>query len=157
MDPIVSLAYGQIVSGKNRLTALIQDLTPEQLAERPAGFKNSIASLIVHVCANEINWAHRLLGQPVPDELARDFPRGKPGEPILQPSGETAESLTAKIDRARALLEATFRQIKDADLAREWPLGPERTVTSRYGIMGMPTHLSQHFGQMQMIKQHLGS
>jgi uncharacterized damage-inducible protein DinB len=67
MIPVAGHSMGMLDFFRDRLVAAIKDLTPEQLVKTPAGFKNNIATLILHVGNTEISFSHRLMGKPVSD------------------------------------------------------------------------------------------
>jgi uncharacterized damage-inducible protein DinB len=156
LDPVIAPYWSLAEFAKERMLKLIEGMTPEQLAQRPAGFNNSIATLVNHVAATEVNFSHLLLGRKVPDELAAEYLLDRPQSPLPQPEGETVESLTAKVEKARAILREALGTLRAGDLERliDRPNGNQVSVRWLLTLMGY--HISLHNGQMQMIKQHLG-
>jgi uncharacterized damage-inducible protein DinB len=142
--------------GRPRFARLIQGLTPAQLATRPAGFNNSISALVVHVAAAEVNFAHWMQGKEVPAALKAEFMMEQPDDPLYQPEGETVESLQAKLDKAAGLVQAAMATVKAADLERAVDVGAGPHVTVAWLLSLTAYHSANHFGQLQMIKQHLG-
>lgn len=155
IHPGIAFTIAGLEFGKSRLFATIKDLTPEQLAARPAGFANSIAALVVHVAAAAIGFAYRFRGEEIPEAVRQDYLRHLPQNPLPQPEGETVETLTAKFDRAHGALLEAMQQLPPADFDKEFAMGPERVATFRWGLVLLPNHQMQHLGQIQMIKQHL--
>jgi uncharacterized damage-inducible protein DinB len=142
--------------GFDRVKDLIKDLTPEQLEAVPAGYRNSIATLIVHTYGLEARLAYKLRGQEVPEAVAAELLLNLPRTEVLPAvTGETAASLTAKMEKARGLLFETLGTLTEADLDREFEFGPGRKVPIRYALALLPQHQGQHYGHMQMIKKAL--
>jgi len=145
--------------GLGRLKDAIRDLTPEQLAAVPAGdsFKNSIATLVVHLAGTEVSFAYRFRGEAVPANLEAEYLLDKPHHPALPaPEGETAESLIAKLEKARAILSEAAAQLTDADLDREWQGPGGRKMTVRTLLAILPQHQGQHYGHIQYLKRMVG-
>lgn len=154
--PAFSLMLGGLDFGRSRLIAAFKDLSPEQLATTPAGFGNSIATLVLHIATSEVAFAHRIMGKPMPAELEADFPRHMPGTPLPAPAaGVTAADLQARLAKSRGFVAEMLRTLTEDDLAREIPFGPERSATVRWMIALLPNHQSQHYGHIQMIAKHL--
>ena len=139
--------------GQTTMKRVIADLTPDQLNKVPAGLANNIATIVVHVCASEVSFAHRLKGVPVPDDLARKYLTGPHGDHLPVPVGETAESLKAKMEESRGMLLATLATMVDTDPEEELSWGKDRTATRRWILSLLPGHQSAHVGQMQMVKK----
>ncbi|HEY3366723.1 MAG TPA: DinB family protein [Symbiobacteriaceae bacterium] len=155
MDPVISPTWETLEFGNRRLFKLLEGMTPEQLAERPEGFQNSIAALIVHMAGEEAQFAHWLHAKPIPDDLVREYLLNQAQPPLPQPKGETADSLRGKILKARNLLKDALMGLKAADLDRVIDLPPDTKATVRWQLALVGYHTTCHFGQMQMIKQHL--
>jgi len=153
LAPFAAQALGAVEFGKARLLAALEGQSPEQLAAVPAGFSNSIASLVVHIAGTEVTMAHGILGRPLPDDLKAEYLRDRPQNPIPQPAGETVATLTAKREKALGILRQALAGLTAEDVAREVPLGPNRSATVRWMLTALPNHQMQHFGQIQMIKK----
>ncbi len=156
MEPIPAMVYGMLSAYRPRVAALLQDLTPGQLAQVPPGFNNSLAGLVVHVCQTEAIIAHAFLNRPLDDELTAAL-RGRPDEVLPRPTAETAASLTARLEASRALVAEGCAALRTADLERTiyWSAG--RDVTMRWMLSLLITHQAQHFGQMQILRGHLST
>lgn len=154
VDPAVAAYLSTLDLGRARLIANIKNLTPEQLEQRPEGFKNSVATLVVHVAATEVSFASRITGQPVPDELIAEFPPHRGGGPLPEITGETIEGLLARLEKSRSILQEAVAGLTAADLDREIALGPERVATVAWLLALLPMHLALHAGHIQMITQH---
>lgn len=143
-----ALAFGQ-----QRLKATIKELSPEQLTAVPAGLTNSIATLVNHVAGVEANLAHRLMGQTTPEELKAEYLLNLPQSPLPVAVGETVESLTEKMDRARSLLSGALANLSDADPTREIAMSGDRVATLRWLLALLPVHQAMHLGHIQFIKR----
>lgn len=155
LDPAVAPFLYAMQFGRGRLARLLQGATPEQLATRPAGFKNSMAAVLMHVGAANVNFAHWMLGKPVPADLKAEFLLDQPESPMPQPEGETVESLQAKLDKSVGIVREAMATVKASDLERPVTIGGDTQVTMRWLLSLVAYHCSDHFGQLQMIKQHL--
>lgn len=92
----------------------------------------------------------------VPAEVKDDSLLDKPQPPIPQPEGETVESLVAKLEKGRALLQGALRAVRAVDLTTVMG-NPERggQYTLRWLLTLMSFHGTEHYGHMKMIRQHL--
>lgn len=152
-DPVIAAYLAPLDFGLARLIATLQKLTTEQLTAKPAGFKNTIATLAVHIATTEINFAYRIQGKPVPEELLAEYPPHKE-EFLPEITGETVESLVAKLQKGRGIFLEVLKGLTAADLTREMPAGPERTVSVAWMLALAPYHIALHTGHIGMIRQH---
>lgn len=154
LHPAASASLGALDFGRERLLQAIQDLTPEQLAAKPDKFPNSIATLIVHLGASEVAFSHMIMGSKIPDNLVKEYLIDKRSNVLPEPEGETVASLTAKLEKSRALVQQAFASLSDADFDREVPLGQAK-ATVRWLVGVTPLHQHQHLGHIQMLVNHL--
>jgi len=154
LSPFVAGVAASLDFGSRWLKGLVGELTPEQLAKEPAGFRNSIATLVVHIGAAEIHYAHQLTGIEVPDDLEREYLMEVPPNPLPAAAAETAESLTAKLEKARAILLRAMARVTEADLAREAEFGPDQQGV-RWVLSLLPNHQAMHLGQILLLRKHL--
>ncbi len=142
--------------GVTKAKDLIKDLTPEQLEAVPSGFSNSIATLIIHTYGFEGRLSFGFQGRKVPDDVAAELLLNLPRTQTLPVvTGQTAESLTAKLEKGHGLFLETLGQLTEADLDREIEMGPNRKVTIKFLLSLLPHHQGQHYGHMQMVKKAL--
>lgn len=159
MIPEARACSEQLAFGLRILKGAIRDLTPEQLAFVPPGLANSIATLVLHVAATELVVVEQFTGRPVSEDLRRavllDRYTPAPGAPIPPADpGETAESLTGKLERARAELQALLEQLTPADLERTFPFRPGgRPQPLTFFLHLLPFHLASHYGHIAIIKR----
>ncbi|HYF92802.1 MAG TPA: DinB family protein [Symbiobacteriaceae bacterium] len=154
MDPTITGFWCAYAFGRGRFRRLLEGLTPEQLVQTPAGFNNSIAALVVHVAAAEVSFAHMIFGKEVPAELKADLLLDRPQSPLPQPADETVQSLAAKLERSERLIKEALSTLKAEDLDRELSFGTQ-PLTMRWLLSLITYHATNHFGQLQMIKQRL--
>lgn len=154
IDPVVGAYLSTLDFGRPNLIKAIKNLTPEQLEQKPAKFKNSIATLVVHIAATEVSFAHRIMGQKMSDELKAEFP---PHTEELLPEikGLTADDLVAKLEKSRAILMEVLKGLTAEDLRREIVANPERSMTVEFYVALLPIHFMSHAGHIQMLIQHL--
>lgn len=156
MNPTVTGYWHVLEHGKLGITNIIKDLTEAQLFEVPAGFRNSIATLLIHVAATEIGLATSLAGETLSPEAKAEYYIGRTDDGLLiEPKGETKESLLAKFDKARASLKEQLLKLTDADLERTItrPNGMQIPMRQYLGVYA--AHPALHLGHMQYVKQNL--
>jgi uncharacterized damage-inducible protein DinB len=153
LHPVVAHILAGVDFGRTRLSGTIKDLSPEQLIQAPVGFPNSIATLVVHIASTEVRLAHSLNGEPLPDDLAEEFLRNQPQNPLPQAKGETIESLQAKLTKSRSILLGALSRLSDPDLTREIVFNPDRSVTVRWILVLLTNHQMLHLGHIQMIRK----
>jgi len=153
LDPYVASTVAALELGRQRVKVALKDVTPAQLEQVPPGLTNSIATIVVHLCGTEVSFSYRLAGGSTPDEVKAEYLMNLPQSPLPAALGETVESLTAKLDKSRAMLLQTLARLTTADMNREMALGPERSVTLRWAMALLPNHQTQHLGHIQMVKK----
>lgn len=155
--PYLAAVAASVEFAKSRASRFIKDLTPEQLDAVPAPFKNSIATLVLHIAATHVSFAHSLRGAQVPAELAAEFKLDQEGELLPAATGETVESLLEKLERGTALLIETLGQIEDPQPEAEVPFGGEHTATNAFMLGVVTLHGHQHIGQILLLRQAIGA
>ncbi len=155
MHPAAAEAWYVLEFGRERLLKEVEGLTEEQLFTVPAGFRNSIATLLCHIAGSDMAFAHNLSNRTMPDELKAEYFLGRNDNLLIEPKGETKESLLAKFDRSRAALKEALLQLtaEDVEKTLERPGGMQITMRWMLALVGY--HATLHIGQIQMVKQHL--
>src|SRR5688572_6069717 len=87
LHPAANLALGSLNFGRTRLKAALKDLPEEHLFIKPENFKNDIATLVNHIAAIEVSFSHRIMGKPVPEDLAARYLLDQSQQPLPQPTG----------------------------------------------------------------------
>jgi uncharacterized damage-inducible protein DinB len=153
MNPAVAQTWCALEFAGQRLPKFIEDLTEEQLFQVPAGFRNSIATLLCHLAGTELSFAHTFTGRRMSDEQKAEYFLGRNDGLLIEPKGETKESLLAKLDIGRAALKEALLQVEDLEKTFPGPGGNE--ATTRWFLTVIAIHPSLHLGQMQLVKQNL--
>lgn len=156
LEGYIAGVAGALDFSHQRLKVALEGLTPEQLVKVPAGVSNSIATLVVHVCAVEVKLAYMLQRQEIPANLKAAYLLDQPQNPLPVAVGETVESLSAKLGESQEVLVGALRQLNGVDLERKVPFGNGSEVTLRWFAALFPNHASQHLGQIQIVKKLLG-
>jgi uncharacterized damage-inducible protein DinB len=155
MNPAAAQTWSAVEFAMPRLLKFIDDLTEEQLFQVPAGFRNSIATLLCHIAGSELSFAHLLTGRQLSAEQKAEYFLGRNDGLLIEPKGETKESLRAKLDTGRAALKETLLQIQPEDLEKTFDGPNGNQATTRWFLTVIAIHPSLHMGQMLMVKQHL--
>lgn len=153
--PAAAHALGSLDFIRPRLLQLIEPLTPEQLVAKPEGHNNSIATLCLHLAAAEVMFSHAIMAKRMTEELQNEYLLNMRSQTLPESSGETAASLTAKLEKSRSYVVEALSQVTEESLDREFPLGPERSATVRWALGLLPLHQAQHFGHMQLLKRQV--
>lgn len=155
MNPAAAQTWSVLDFGRQNLLKLIEDVTAEQLFQVPAGFRNSIATLLGHIAGAEFSFAHLLTGRQLSDEQKAEYFMGRKDGLLIEPKGETKESLLAKLDTARAALKEALLRIAPEDLEKTFARPDGNQATMRWYLALIGFHTSWHLGHMQMVRQHL--
>lgn len=156
MNPTVLGFWHVLEHGKVGLTNAVKDLTDEQLFEVPAGFRNNIATILIHVAASETGLAHALAGQEISPEVRAEYFIGRTDDGLLiEPKGETKASLLAKFDRARGNLKEALLKLTEADLDRTITRPNGMQLPMRQYLSIYAAHPALHLGHIQYVKQSL--
>lgn len=155
LGPAADLTLGSLNFGRALLKGTIKDLTPEQLAAKPANFKNDIATLVVHIAATEVLFSHLIMGREIPESLAADYLLDQQGETLPRAEGETVESLISKLDAAFEYVHEMLKGLSEDDMPRIIEAGPGRKFSVRWMIGLLPMHQLLHRGHIQMLRNRL--
>lgn len=151
--PYLAAVAASVEFAKSRAIRFIKGLNQAQLEATPSTFKNSIATLAMHIAATNVHFAHSLRGAQVPADLRAEFKLDQPQSPLPAVIGETVESLTEKLERSTAMLVETLGQIDDPKLEAEIPFGGENTATNAFLFGVVSLHGHQHIGQILLLRQ----
>lgn len=155
MNPAAAQVWYVLEFGRQGLQKAIEGLTEEQLFQVPAGFKNSVATLLCHIAGADMGFAHGLTGRTMSDELKAEYFIGRNDGLLIEPKGETKESLVAKLDKARTALKEALVQISPEDLDKTFDRPNGNQVTMRWYLTVIGFHASIHIGHIQMVRQNL--
>lgn len=148
-----------------KLVKAISDLSPEQLSWQAKPGMNTIGMLITHIAVSQANLSQiGLLGEAKghvedvvgigPDDDGMPVPAN--GSPPAGLSGRDAGYFQDLLTRAQSHTEAAIRALGengvDARFRRPAPGGGERTVNVRWVLSHMVEHLTEHRGQIQLLR-----
>lgn len=104
---------------------------------------NSLAVLVTHACASELDWLHVAAG--------RVMERDRPAE--FATKGKTAREIARAIDRAAAGMPELVRAAVAGGLgtARRPRAGAERTAA--WCVLHALDHLAEHVGHVELTRQ----
>lgn len=153
-EPQLSLLFGQIESAEQWLTWLIEDCTPAELTYRgPAGDRNSIATLVLHIAGCNLKWLYELFQrEPVPAPLRERFLFHDDDGPMPEMTGYSADQLLALHRESVARLREYLLTLSDGDLDRRISMGPDMEATVRWGLWHLAEHSMLHQGHMRWLR-----
>jgi uncharacterized damage-inducible protein DinB len=133
---------------------ILDGITAEHAAIRPAGGAHSIWEIVLHMTA----WAHEVtarLGGRAPQEPNEDdWPA------VGEPTPERWKSACAALDDAIRALEPVVSQVPDEQWMRllEAPRNPALGTgkTPLQTLEGLALHNAYHSGQIALLKRQLG-
>lgn len=155
LHPAANLALGSLDFGRTRLKAALRDLPEEHLFIKPENFKNSIATLVNHIAAIEVSFSHRIMGKPVPEDLAARFLLDQSQQPLPEPAGVTMAELEDRLATSFQHVYEAFKTIQDEDLERLIPITDKWSYTVQWMMGLLPVHQFLHIGQIQMLRNQL--
>lgn len=153
-EPQLSLLFGQIEMAQQFLTWLIRRCPPSELEYRgPAGDRNSIATMVLHIAGTNLQWVYKLfLNQPIPDHLKERF-LFHDGESVMpEVTGLTADELLARHQESVEHVRQYLLTLTDADLDRRVSMGPNADATFRWGLWHLAEHSMLHQGHMRWLR-----
>lgn len=153
-DPQLSLLYGQIDTAQQFLFWLIQRCTPDELEYRgPAGDRNSIASLVLHIAGCNLQWVFKVLQrQPIPADLQERFICHEGEGPLPEVRGLSAQELMDRHRETVGMVKAYMLTLRDTELDRVVSLGPRVDASVRWGLWHLAEHSMLHQGHIRWLR-----
>lgn len=153
-DPQMSLLFGQVEQAQQWLIWLIQGCEREKLEYRgPAGDRNSIATLVLHIAGCNLHWVYRMFQeQPVPSDLQRRFVLHDGEGPMPEISGLTAAEHIERHRESVRHVKQYLLTLSAPDLDRKVTLGPDLEGTFRWGIWHLAEHSMLHQGHIRWLR-----
>lgn len=145
MDLSVATLVNRCKATHQLIREEIAGLTPAQLAHVPWRDTSSIATLVIHTLGSEAEVWSIVAG--------RTTARDRPAE--FTTTGNTVESLIARIDAADQLLDELARQIDRAALEKMWSRPNRDPQQGIQWLIQNFGHAREHFGHLQLTKQLL--
>jgi uncharacterized damage-inducible protein DinB len=134
--------------------AILEGVTHEQAARRPANGAHSIWELVLHMTGWRNEVARRATGEPAAEPVAGDWP------PAGDPTAARWQAALAALDASHENLMSVVRQLCDERMLQ--PTNDPRnrelgTGVSYYELLhGIVQHDAYHAGQIAIVKKILG-
>ena len=126
-----------------RLKEIVDGLSADALDKVPAKDANSIAVLVTHALASELDWLHRAAARSHERDRDSEFRVRERGADDLRRAVDEAES--AVPDLVRAAYEAGLETMRDRPNARP--------VSVSFCLTHAATHLAEHVGHAEVTRQ----
>jgi uncharacterized damage-inducible protein DinB len=127
----------------SRLRKALEGLDMAQLDRAPAPETNSIAVLVTHACASELDWLHTAAGRTMQRDRDAEF----------RARGQSAEQVAAAVERAATEMPALVRAAVSAgaDATRRSRAG--RELSAAWCLLHALDHLAEHVGHAELTRQ----
>jgi uncharacterized damage-inducible protein DinB len=136
------------------VTAILQGVTADQAAKKPATGGHSIWELVLHMTGWRNEAAARATGKPAGNPAGGDWPK------VGDPTAERWKTALAALDASHRNLSNTVRDMSDARLFEPTTDPRNRAtgtgVTSYELLHGIVQHDAYHAGQIAILKKVLG-
>lgn len=154
-EPQLSLLFGQVELAQQWLIWLMQRCEREELEYRgPAGDRNSIATLVLHIAGCNQQWVYELFQQrPIPGDLKERFIFHTGEGPMPEIAGLTAAELIERHRESVEHVKQYLLTLTDADLDRTVAMGPNVEATFRWGLWHIAEHSMLHQGHMRWLRE----
>ena len=143
---------------RRRTLRALEGLDERALLRLPAPPANSIATLLYHIAAIEMDWLYAdvLEGQPFPSEverlLAKDV-RDEQGR-LTRVEFESLDELFSRLRVTRALFLDAFKGMSVEEFRRPRRVD-DYTVTPEWVVHHLMQHEAEHRGQIEMLRDSL--
>jgi uncharacterized damage-inducible protein DinB len=131
--------------------AILEGVTAEQAAKKPAGGAHSIWELVLHMTGWRNEAAARVTGKPAGDPDGGDWPK------VGEPTAEQWKAALAALDESHRNLADVVRDLSDARLFE--PTNDLRNPAAGTGVScyellhGIVQHDAYHAGQIALLKK----
>jgi uncharacterized damage-inducible protein DinB len=162
-DTVLREFHGGWAKHQALLVAMVRDLTPEQLALRPAPGAWSVWQLAGHIAGSRAYWFHDVLGER--DDAVRDLFRvgstTVPGLPLEDAGWEddedhprSAAEIVDGLTRTWSMLDERLRRWSGEDMAVEFSRQRDtgtQTMTRAWVVWHVIEHDVHHGGEISLI------
>lgn len=151
--PEIARALWRIEEARERLTRLLERVTPGMVDWEPGPEESTIGTVLYHIADIEADWLFvEVLEAPLPADLKVLFPiptRDAAGRLTPAP-GYTLDQHVDRLETVRGRLLAAFAEMDLADFRRERSL-PRYDVTPEWVLHHLAQHEAEHRGQIGSI------
>ena len=161
VTPVLEPFYTGWAAHQRRLLAAIADLSPKQLALRPAPAQMSVWQIASHMAGSRSYWFHDVLdeGDPAIREMFRvasttvpDLPLENAGWEDDETHPRTAAEIVNAFDLTWAMVADCLERWTADDITVEIPQGrAARTTTRGWVIWHLMEHEAHHGGAISLI------
>lgn len=157
MSPVVGLLYSAVTENSQRLQRITDGMSQEEIDYKgPNNNFNSTAQLIKHITYVDLNWAYRIKGLPLPQNLREQH------GPMIDANGRLPMVQGISLSTLMSTYEGVITMLKDActqltydDLARIVTFGHEneKQATIRWGIWHIADHSRYHQAHINQLRR----
>ncbi len=153
----IGAALWMLEDARRRTMEALQNLKDGEIDSKPAGFENSIGSLLYHIAAIEADWLFAdILVVSYPEWLTEWFPfdvREEGG--VLTPvTGFTVAQHVKRLAFVRNRFVEAIAGMDDEGYRRE-NRTPSGVVTPEWALHHLRQHEAEHRGQIQSVRTAL--
>jgi uncharacterized damage-inducible protein DinB len=156
-DPVIGAALWGIEDARQRTREALQSFNPAALEALIDGKGHSASTLLYHIAAIELDWLYaEVLEQRFEGTIMQHFPydvRDKQGR-LTVVTGESLESLWARLDAVRALLLQTYKVMSLAEYRRPRTL-EHYDVTPEWVLHHLMQHEAEHRDELRRLREYL--
>lgn len=157
MSPIVGMLYAAVKENSQRLRQITDGMSQDEVDYKGPDHKfNSTAQLTKHITYVDLNWVHRIKGQPLPQALKEQYgPMIDENNKLPMIAGTSLNTLMTNYEVVLKMLEDSCTQLVDTDLDRIVTFGHEneKQATLRWGIWHMADHSRYHQAQINQLRR----
>ena len=151
--PALGASLWMLEDTRRRTLDAIRGLVDGEVDPVPAGFDNSVGSLLYHLAAIETDWLYSdILQVPFPAWTEEQFPvdvRGEGGH-LTPVGGYSADDHLLRLAAVREHLFEDLAGLTDDDFRQERPI-ESGTTTPEWVLHHLRQHEAEHRGQIQSI------
>jgi uncharacterized damage-inducible protein DinB len=156
-DPIIGAALWGLEDARQRTREALENFDPDRLDALIDSRGHSASTLMYHIAAIELDWLYaEVLEQQPPQTIWQYFPhevRDAQGR-LTVVSGESLDSLWARLNAVRALVLETYKAMTIEDYRR--PRSLERyDVTPEWVLHHLMQHEAEHRDELRRLREYL--
>ncbi|MFJ2042520.1 DinB family protein [Paenibacillus sp. O199] len=157
MSPVVGLLFAAVIENSQRLQRITEGMSQEEIDYKgPNNNFNSTAQLIKHITYVDLNWAYRIKGLPLPQNLKEQHgPMIDENGSLPMVQGISLSTLMSTYEGVITMLKDACTQLTDDDLARIVTFGHEneKQATVRWGMWHIADHSRYHQAHINQLRR----